>query len=275
MKLICNLAVIVLAACLASPAAAELITEWNFNAENSPGSASTGTGTSSGSFFPFTSTLPDNSGSSADMNPVIVNGGPNNSNASRTGPQPGEASGTRIMGFETSTAGYTDISIEWDMTAAYRSSRYYQLTATSDGMNYNPVSGGIGSAGSTPGVGSYTIDTFGLITVSFDDGYVPNPDPNTTVPVDYLFDVSYAFPSGSAFENNPNFGFEIAAIHAPTGNDFISSFAGTTSADPVAGYERSTTRYDLVQVSGVFVPEPTGLAFTLLGLLGVSVLRRR
>jgi len=267
---------------LVSGASAELVAEWNYNAASSPGNASTGTGTTSGSFFPFTSSLPDQSGSQADTNQVEIfdpNGislGFNNANGQRSSPAPGEASATRLYGVNTSTAGFTDISVTWDFLGGFRTSRYYQIFATSDGATFNPVSGGVGTGSVEAGVGSATVDSSGLITVNIDDGLIP---PNADTPTDYLLDLSYSFPNGSAFENNPDFGFRIAAIHAPGGADYVSSFAGTTGADPNSGFTNSTSagggtiRYDLIRVTGI--PEPTALALAACGLAYAGLRRRR
>jgi hypothetical protein len=97
----------------------------------------------------------------------------------------------------------------------------------------------------------------------------------------YLHDLSYTFPSGTAYDNNPNFGVRIAAVWRPNSTDFVSSFAGTTfDEDAAKGYIRDTSlggnqvRYDLVRVSGI-VPEPTGLALAISGLALVAVRRRK
>lgn len=46
----------------------------------------------------------------------------------------------------TSTAGYTDpINITWSQTVGYRSSRYWQILASTDGMTFVIPTGGIGS----------------------------------------------------------------------------------------------------------------------------------
>jgi MYXO-CTERM domain-containing protein len=268
----------------ASNASADLLTEWNYNAFSSPSSASTGTGNTTGSSFPFSNSLPNNSGSSADPGTVIFSGNVgdacefgclNNSNALKTGPQPGDPSGNRIIGFNTSTAGNTDIDITWDMVAGYRTSRFYQISATTDGAIFNSVSGGVGTGSVVAGVGSATVSSSGLITVLFDDLYDPDPDLDTLTPVDYLFDLSYAFASPSGIENNPNFGVQIAAVHDPAGSDYVSSFSGEVNGAPSGkGYTReSHPRYDLVSITGV--PEPTSFALAAVCGLALAGVRRR
>lgn len=261
-----------------SHASASLIAAWNFNAELSPSNASTGTGTSSGGFFPFTSALPVMTGSPADTDPVIINDGPNNSSAARSGPQPGEDSGTRLFGVNTSLAGFDTPTVTWDLLAGYRTSRYYQITATTDGTNYNPVPTGVGSSVSGS-FGTAEVSADGLVTVITIDNLIPEPAGNLVWQDAYFSDLSFTFPTGTAYDNNPNFGVRIAAVWDPNGTDFVSSFAATDSTDTDKGYIRDTSlggnaiRYDLVRVSGI--PEPTGLGLLAgcgLALLGV---RRR
>lgn len=268
------LAAIAVTIMLTASASAFTVAEFNYNAGTSPGNASTGTGTSSGAFFPFSSSLPLQNGSPNDTNPVMVNGGPNNASAPRSGPQPGEASGTRLFGVNTSMAGFGTPTIVWDVLSGYRTSRYYQITATTDGTNYNPVPTGIGSSGSNA-FGSWDVSNDGLITIETVDGLIDNGDG-----VGYMHDLSYSFPVGSAYDDNPDFGFRIAAVWAPGGADFVSSFAGTDATDAVAGYIRNTSlggsqnRYDLVRVIGT-VPEPTSFALAAVGLIAFGARRRR
>ncbi|MGI9428274.1 MAG: PEP-CTERM sorting domain-containing protein, partial [Bythopirellula sp.] len=115
--------------------------------------------------------------------------------------------------------------------------------------------------------------------VMLNDGYIPDPDFDPVPAIDYLFDLSYAFPSGSIYENSPNFAVRIGAVHATGGSDFVSSHAGTTSADDVSGYTNSTSqgggtvRYDLVKITGI--PEPTTIALAVCGLAMMGAGRRK
>jgi len=247
-------------------------------AETNIGDASTGTGTTTGGgSFPFANTLPNSNGSSADPR-TELDAGLNNQEWTRRGPNAGEEDATRSVNWSTSTAGFSDIVFEWDMVAGYRTSKFYQISASSDGMNFSPVSGGVGTGSTVAGVGSASIDSAGLITVNFDDLFEPEAGTDPVNPIDYLSDLSYAFPSGSAFEDNPDFAVQITAVYGPGNSDFVSSIAGTTADDAVAGYLRggeTDTRYDLVSISGTVVPEPTGIALALSGLALLSFLRRR
>lgn len=257
-----------------SSAMADQVAQFNYNASSSPGNASFGSGTTSGSAFPFSSNLPETTGSPGDTNLVMISGSDNNSSANRSGPQPLEASGGRAITWFTSMAGFEAPSISFDMLGGYRVSRYYQISATADGTNYTPVSGGVGSSGSGA-FGSYDISSDGLIDFRTVDALIDN---NTGT--GYMEDMSYTFPAASAYNNNPNFGVRIAAVWDPAGSDFVSSFAGTTAAaDATSGYIRSTaaggngTRYDVVTITAS-VPEPTSLLLVACGL-GMVATRRR
>ena len=269
---------ITLSMLLATSASAELLTEWNYNAETSIGDASTGTGTTTGGgSFPFANTLPNTNGSSADAGTEIA-AGLNNQEWTRRGPNAGEDDATRSVTWATSTSGFSDIVFEWDMVAGYRTSKYYQISASSDGTTFAPVSGGVGTGSTIAGVGSAMIDADGLVTVNFDNLFEPEAGTDPVNPIDYLTDLSYAFAAGSGVEDNPNFAVQITPIYGPGNSDFVSSFAGTTVDDAVAGYARSgetDTRFDLASVSGVAVPEPTGMVLAAWGLMFFAVLRRR
>ena len=262
---------------LAAGASATMLTEWNFNASSGPGNASTGTGTSAGSFFPWTSALPVQTGSPNDANQPIVNGGPNNGSGNRSGPQPGEdpSAQSRRWEVKTSTAGNHSPVVTWDFAQGYRAPRHYQMFATADGTTWNPVAGGTGSTISGSN-GTASVDASGLVTINTVDGLILDGTGNG-----YMHDLSYSFPEGTAYDNNPNFGVRWVAAWEPGGSDYVSSFAGTDSSDEVSGYIRSTSaggseiRYDLVRVSAV--PEPTclALAFCGLALAGVAGRRRK
>ncbi len=287
MRVLSYLTAIAVTMILVSGASAALVNEWDYNA-GPPFStdASTGSGESSGFAIPIFG-FPLNDGSSDDPASVSPwDGTSQNGAATRSAPSSnngdpnGPASGLAIAQWNTSTP-QSDIVFTWDMVSGYRSSRFYQISVTTDGVNYNPVSGGVGTGSTVAGVGSATVDSDGLITVLFDDGFVPgNGKPVGAPAVDYLTDLSYAFPTGSAVESNPDFGIQIAAIHDPNGSDYVSSFAGTTEmGDPNSGFIRSSgsgggsTRYDMVSISGI--PEPATLALAACGAAFACTRRRR
>ncbi len=276
MRVLCCSIVLLLASVATHPAAAQAtIAEWNFNAAANVSNASTGVGTSSGFAFPLSSALPLQSGSPNDANPVIVNGGPNNASGPRSGPNPAEAPGGRVARFNTSTAGFNAPTITWDFMQGYRSSRYYRLDVTYDGTSFVALPAG-GSGSSISGAfGSASVDATGLITIETVDALI---DVNTGV--GFMQDLTYAFPAVSLANNNPNFGVRFFATWDPNGSDYVSSFAGTTSADTTSGYIRNTVlggnqiRYDLVRIAGTAVPEPSS-ALQCIGALALLLGIRR
>ena len=270
----------VLAALVAwsSTAPAATLAAWNFNTRSSPAPsvASTGVGTSSGFAFPLGSAPAVQDGSPNDTAPVTVNGGPNNGSAVRSGPVPGEAPATRVARFNTSTAGFLAPKVTFDLMQGFRSSRFYQMEATTNGTTFGPLpAGGTGSTVSNA-FGTASITATGLITVQTVSGLIDTGNGSG-----YLTDLSYTFPTGTAFDNNPSFGVRIFATFDPNGTDYVSSFAGTTSANTVNGYIRDTAqggnqiRYDLVRITATEIPEPAaGAMAVVLASIGGAKRRR-
>ncbi len=275
--LVCLFAALAAAVAASSIEAQTTIAEFNYNAGTSPGNATTGAGTSSGFFFPFSSALPVQTGSPNDTNPVVVNGGPNNASGDRSGPAIGEASGGRAATWRTSTEGFHAPAVTWDFMQGYRASRYYQMEVTYNGTDFVSLpAGGSGSSISGP-FGTASIDSTGLIDIRTIDGLIDD-----AMGTGYMHDLSYAFPAGTAADDNPDFGFRIAAVWDPQGSDFVSSFAGTDGVtDTVSGYIRSTSaggnqiRYDLVRITGNRVPEPSAVALAAGCIALVGLMRRR
>jgi hypothetical protein len=73
--------------------------------------------------------------------------------------------------------------------------------------------------------------------------------------------------SVSAADDNANFGIRIVSAFAPTGTTYVPSNSASTYAGT------GTWRFDMVQVFGDVIPEPTTLA--ALAGMGVLALRRR
>lgn len=270
------IATVAIGAGFSATAMATTLAEFNYNAGSSPGNATTGVGTSSGFFFPFSSSLPIQTGSPNDTNPVVVNGGPNNASGDRSGPQIGEAPGTRVAAWRTSTEGFYAPTVTWDFMQGYRASRYYQMEVTYNGTDYLSLpAGGTGSSISGP-FGTASIDAAGLIDIRTIDGLIDD-----AMGTGYMADLSYAFPAGTGADDNPDFGYRISAAWDPQGSDFVSSFAGTDGvSDTVSGYIRSTSaggnqiRYDLVRITGTAIPEPSSLVIVGATLACVRVRRR-
>jgi hypothetical protein len=197
------------------------------------------------------------------------------------------------------------VRLSWSQTVGYRSSRYWQLLATTDGTTYSPVPTGTGSSITTTvngysgtaapftaisGTATVTVSNTGLIDFRTIGLNSLSPTSTTTAPLNpydtaFVNNIQFTLPIGLGFENNANFGFAIVGAFDPAyvGTDgafgLVSSVAGTASADTVNGYNRSTSsggslRLDLVTVSAV--PEPGSLA--VLGgaaIVAVGFIRRR
>lgn len=196
------------------------------------------------------------------------------------------------MSFKVPTTGMAAgeaVRLSWSQTVGFRSSRYWQLLATTDGTTYSPVPIGLGSTISTTvngysgtsapftaisGTANVTVSNSGLIDFRTIGLNSLSPSSTTTTPlspydVSFVNNIQFTLPIGQGFENNANFGFAIVGAFDPAydGTDgavgLLSSVAGTNSADAVNGYNRSTgsggsMRLDLVTVSAV--PEPGSLA---------------
>jgi len=212
------------------------------------------------------------------------------------------------MSFKVPTTGMAPgeaVRLSWSQTVGFRSSRYWQLLATTDGTNYSPVPTGTGSSISTAvngysgtaapftpisGTATVTVSNTGLIdfrTIS-SNSLVPSSTTTANISpydVGFVNNIQFTLPTGQGFENNANFGFAIVGAFDPAyvGTDgafgLVSSVAGTATADTTNGYNRSAAsggsmRLDLVTVSAV--PEPGSLAF--LGgaaIVAACLVRRR
>jgi hypothetical protein len=241
---------------------AQLITRWNFNSTTPDAAVGTGTTT------PSTGTGPISLGGGATStfatgSPGDTGGGSDNSGLNLTA-WAAQATGnlTRGLQFATSTAGYSDIVVSLDFRNSATVSRFFQLQVSTDGTTFNNVSGGTTSFGAVNSNTGTSFSTGGL--------YI-----NTTASGSQTFvqSISYTFPSGSAVENNPNAAFRWLATFDPSaGGNYVSSFAGTTSAYSPNG----TGRFDMVSISGTAVPEPSEYAAMAgAGLVGFAIWRRR
>lgn len=270
-----------------STLSAATITQWNFNADSSQTNPSIGSGSLAvqGGMSFLTSLNTDNAGSPGDTTPPNATGnnhpkGMNGTATPATATAAAAASGSVGLKISASTVGYSDIKVSWHQAQGYRSSRYYQIYATSDGTNFVPVSGGTGGFSGNLGnswYSSISVSNSGLVDIRANDGKILGTNGDS-----FGYELSYTFPSGSVYENNPNFAAILAAVWDPTGavSDYVSSFAGTTNlGDATKGYVRNSSstggglRYDLITVSGV--PEPTTLVLAGCGLAFVSAISRR
>jgi len=252
-----------LSAGFAMSANAQLITRWNFNSTTPDATTTTGVTTPSTG----TGTLSLVGGATSTFatgSPGDTGGGTDNSGLNlSTWAAQGTGNLTRGLQFSASTAGYSDIVVSLDFRNSGTVSRFFQLQVSTDGTTFNNVSGGTAAFGTVNNNSGTSFTSAGLYS-------------NTAASSSQAFvqSITYTFPSGSAVENNPNAAFRWLATFDPSaGGNYVSSFAGTTSAYSVNG----TGRFDMVSVSGtVAVPEPSEYAAMAgAGLIGFAVWRRR
>ena len=286
------LAAAAVGALLASPLAVATIAQWSFNNDTTnpkPPTSGAGSLSTQGGMTFLTALTSDNTGSPGDATPLSPLGWNHSQAMNNTATPATAAAGAAFSGSvglkaTASTVGYGNIRVSWHQAQGFRGSRYYQLFATSDGTTFVPVSGGVGAVaanlGGTPGnpwYSSLSIDNNGLVDVRVNDGKILNATGESMG-----YELSYAFAPGSAYENNPNFAVVLAAVYPAGGNDYVSSFAGSTNpADATKGYLRNGTstggglRYDLITVAGTAIPEPGSLALLVVACLGCGGRRRR
>ena len=170
----------------------------------------------------------------------------------------GTGNETRGLQVAVSTVGFANVSVSLDFRESGTVSRFWQLQASSDGVSFNNVSGGIASFGAVNNNTSTSFSSTGLYANTSSSGSQS-----------FVQSVNYLFVSGSVYENNANFAFRwLAAFDPAAGGNYVSSFAGTTAAYSTSG----TARFDMVTVASV--PEPTSLTLGLLGM-GVMIFRKR
>lgn len=250
--------VLALASAAVASGAHGQIVQWNFNSV--PPDALTTTGTITANVGTGTASLVGGTtstfagGSPSDP----ASAGTDNSgwNLAAFAPQ-GTGSGARGAQFTTSTVGFIDIEVLFDMRLSATASRFWQLQYTTDGSTYNNVTSLIGLAGgpAVPGTNTVTFGNNGLISF-------------TTASSSQVFaqTLTYTFFNGNGVENNTNFGLRLVAVFDPVnGANYISSNAGTTTAYSVNG----TLRLDMVTI----IPTPGAAA--LLGIGGLMISRRR
>ena len=211
------------------------------------------------------------------------------------------------MSFKVPTTGMAPgeaVKLSLSQTVGYRSSRYFQLLATTDGTTFSPVPAGTGSAISTTvngfsgtaapftpisGTANVTVSSVGLIDFQTINLNSLSPASTTSAPISpydvgFVNNIEFTLPVGQGFENNANFGFAIVGAFDPNyvgsngAEGLLSSVAGTNSSDTTNGYNRSTSsggsmRLDLVTVSAV--PEQGSLALLGCAAFGAGLARRR
>lgn len=253
------LTLLVLAAATNAPAA--VISQWDFN--TIPPDSGVGTGTltpSVGTGVASTVGGVSTAFSGGSPSDPAASGTDNSGLVATNFPAQSTGSGTAGFQFTSSTVGFKDISVSFDLRAGVAASRFYQLQITNDGLTYVNVSAGTGQGATNPSNNSVaTISNTGSIQINAN-----------AAELNYGQGFSYTLAGGSAAENNANFGFRVVSVFDPaSGTQYVSSNAGTSGA-----YLPTTAvRVDMVTLSGSVIPEPTSLAFLAMG--SIVALRRR
>ena len=238
-------------------AASQIITQWNFNSSTPDATSSTGSAAPS-----------IGSGTASSIGGVTANfaaGSPRDGATDNTAwslagwPTQGTGSGTAGAQFMVSTAGFTEgIQVSFDLRQTTTASERFQLQATSDGVNFFDVSGGIASFGTAGNNTGTSFDSSGLFI-------------NTVASSSQAFvqSITYSFLADSAFESNANFGFRLVSVFEDAQYDAAGASAnyGTTG----------TLRLDMVTVSAAppAVPEPATSAIWMGACALAAVIYRR
>lgn len=247
------LCALIASAGLATSAAADVVTQWNFN--SNPSDANTGTGVTTPSTG--AGTLVTISGVTSTFASGAANGGSTDTNVGdnsgfQTTAYPATAVGNETAGLEVlaSTAGFQDITITWDQRHSNTSSRFWSFYFTLDGSTWNRLFLDVSNASA----GLNAAGVFGT------NGTLGGPLGDT-----WFNGRSVSLAAIPGASDNANFGFRI-----------VSSFdggTGYTASSSTATYAGSgTSRFDMVTISGTAVPTPG--AFALMGIGGLVALRR-
>jgi len=214
-------------------------TQWNFN--NSDNSGTTGTTATNIGV-----------GSAALVGGTTATFASGNSNGGSTDPETsvddtawnittwsaqGTGSGTKGVQFNSSTVGYTGITVSWDERHSNTSTRYTQFQYSLDGTTFSSA---------------------GLLNDGVFDGNAGDT---------WFNNRSVDLSTIAGVDNNANFAFRVVSVFAPSTTAYATSNSSSTYAT------NGTLRFDMVTVGGNVVPEPTTIA--ALGLGVAALVRRR
>jgi len=233
---------------------ADVITGWNFNSVVPD--AITSTGTTAASAGNGTASLIGGTTANFATGAGTIGGSDNSAwNVTNFATQ-ATGSGTRGVQFRGSTVSFTNITLDMDLRLSATASRFFQLQATSDGLTYSNVSGGVATGPTALNNNIVAnMSSSGLIEIQ-----------SASTGQQFAEGFRYRFATNSLFENNPNFGFRLVAVFDPlNGSSYIAS-SGNIASYGTAG----TFRLDNVTISGV--PEPTSIALlSVVGFAGLAL----
>jgi alpha-tubulin suppressor-like RCC1 family protein len=269
------------------------LAQWDFNTTNStnvikPSSGTNPTGVILGYGQGNPPALPSSiiyTGSMVDPG-LTINGTIYNRALTVNPPLTSNTTNTVGVKFSTPTTGMgagEAVQISFSQTIGFRSSRYWQILVSTNGINgtYSVPGNGTGSSfsgtisgfnsanASISGTANVTVSPTGFIDFRTINGNslqpaVTNTGTQFTAPLaaGFVNNITITLPTGQGYENNANFAFAIVGAFDPAylGSNgsvgYVSSFAGTNSTDSVNGYNRSlasggSMRLDLVTISSV------------------------
>jgi hypothetical protein len=158
-----------------------------------------------------------------------------------TASYPAQGTNNRTAGvqFNTPTTGYTQIVVRLDLRWSNTASKYARFQYTVDGVTWQDGIQLVAPGGDRWYSGGYG----GLVVVDFT--------------------------GNASVSNNPHFAFRIVSEFEPGTGQYAA-------ANPGSSYSSAGTyRFDVVEVQGAPVPEPTGVSWLSAGLAALLVRRRR
>lgn len=228
---------------VSTSAGAAVIAQWNFNDAQANGGGTltpnigAGTATAIGGVTSTFGSAANNGGSSDPAAASMDDAWVTSSYASQ-----GTGSGTRGVQFNVSTAGYRNLTIDFDQRMSDTASMWWRFEYSIDGVNFTDV----GMAGG----GLYSLTGSGWLNS-----------------ITAVLKPAGQKPEVPGTADNRLFAFRMTAVFAPFTQTYLP-------ASPSANYNPiGNARWDMVTINGELIPGP-GLP-CILGLAGLGRSRRR